>query len=303
MNIEELKQDILQHTIKPGLIIFENTENSFVANQYIKEIAKQRKLSIEQVESLSEINARANDIFGLDLSDSVLYVCRTKEFDAISYDPSLIERDDVVIVCNKALGGPRWDDRIVKVPKLEAWQIKDYMYSKAQGVNKKQLDWLQDLCENDIYRISEELDKITLFDKKEQDKMFSEFVKDNVFSDLSPYTIFNMSNAIMDKNIKALKEVWTDIDKCDIEPLGLVTILKNNVRNIIKIQLSKCPTAESVGMSPKQFYAVSRSCGKYSKEALIELLTMLTEVDKKLKTGELPADLILDYIVLNMLSK
>ena len=40
MNIEELKQDILQHTIKPGLIIFENTENSFVANQYIKEIAK-----------------------------------------------------------------------------------------------------------------------------------------------------------------------------------------------------------------------------------------------------------------------
>ncbi len=54
-------------------------------------------------------------------------------------------------------------------------------------------------------------------------------------------------------------------------------------------------------MSSKQFYAVSRSCGRYTKERLLEIFTMLTDVDKQLKSGTLPADLILDYIVLNML--
>lgn len=301
MNIEDFKKDILQHTVKPGLIIFENSENSFVANQYIEEIAKQRHMSVEQIDDVSEVSGKNTDIFGMTLLDSVLHVCRVKEFNAVVYDISLIDRDDIVIICDKALGGPRWDDRIVKIPRLENWQIKDYMYSKVEGVDRKQLDWLQELCGNDIYRINEEIDKIVLFDKKDQNKMFSKFIDDNVFSDLSTYTIFNMSNAILNKDLTTLRKIWSEIDRIDVEALGMVTLMKNNIRNIIKIQLNNCPTAENTGMSPKQFYAVSKSCGRFTKERLLEIFTMLTDVDRRLKNGTLPSDVILDYIILNIL--
>ena len=302
MNIEDFKKDVLQHTVKPGIIVFENSDNSFVANQYIDEIAKQRHMSIEQIDDVSEISGRSNDIFGMTSLDSVLHICRVKEFDASAYDISLIDRDDIVVVCDKALSAPPpWNDKIVKIPRLEQWQVKDYLYSKVEGVDKKQLDWLQELCGNDIYRINEEIDKIVLFDKKEQNKMFSKFIDDNVFSDLSTYNIFNMSNAILSKDLITLQKIWSEIDRIDVEALGLVALLRNNIRNIIKIQLNSCPTAENTGMSPKQFYAVSRSCGRYTKERLLEIFTMLTDVDKQLKSGTLPADLILDYTVLNML--
>ena len=301
MNIEDFKNDILQHTVKPGIVIFENSDNSFVANQYIKEISSQRHMSIEQIENITEVSGRSNDIFGMTTLDSVLHVCRMKEFNSATCDIGLIERNDVVIVCDKAIVGPAWEERVVKIPRLEEWQIKDYIYSKVEGVDRKQLDWLQELCGNDIYRIDEEVSKIVLFDKKEQSKMFSRFIEDNVFSDLSTFNIFNMSNAILNKDIVTLRRVWAEIDRIDVEPLGLVTILKNSIRNIIKIQLSSCPTAENTGMSPKQFYAVSKSCGRFTKSRLLEIFTMLTDVDKRLKNGTLPADLILDYIVLNIL--
>ena len=301
MNIEEFKKDILQHTVKPGLIIFENSDNSFVANQYIDEIAKQRHMPIEQIDDISELSGKSTDIFGMASSASVLHIYRVKEFDAVIYDLSLIERNDLIIVCDKVLGGPRWDDKIVKIPRLEEWQIKDYLYSRVEGVDRKQLDWLQELCGNDIYRINEEIDKIVLFDKKDQNKMFSKFIDDNVFSDLSTYTIFNMSNAILNKDLVTLRKIWSEIDRIAVEALGMVTLLKNNIRNIIKIQLNSNPTAENTGMSSKQFYAVSRSCGRFTKDRLLEMFTMLTDVDKRLKNGTLPADLILDYIVLNIL--
>lgn len=301
MNIEEFKNDVVNHTVKPGIVIFENSDNSFVANQYIREIAKQRRKSIDQIDDISEISGKQNDIFGMAKLDSILHVCRMKEFDAVQFDPELIDHDDIVIVCEKALGGPRWDDKIVKIPKLEDWQIKDFMYSLADGVDHGKLDWLQELCNNDIYRISEEIDKVTLFEKDERNKIFEKFISDNVFSDLSTYNIFNMSNAIINRDLSTLSKIWSEIDRIDVDPLAMVTVMRNNIRNIIKIQLSTKPTAESTGMSPKQFYAVSKSCGRFSKDKLIDMLSMLTSIDKRLKNGELPADLILDYIILNIL--
>lgn len=299
MNIEDFKKDVLQHTVKPGIIIFENSDNSFVANQYIEEIAKQRHMSIEQVDDISEISGRSNDIFGMTSLDSVLHICRVKEFDAFAYDISLIDRDDIVIVCDKALGAPRWDDKIVKIPRLEQWQIKDYLYSKVEGVDRKQLDWLQELCGNDIYRINEEIDKIVLFDKKEQNKMFSKFIDDNVFSDLSTYNIFNMSNAILSKDLITLQKIWSEIDRIDVSALGLVKILQNSFRLILIVKgSSNCPD----NISPKQFWILRKQSQMYTNKQLLSGLELLTSIDLRLKTGLIEASIILDFVILHILS-
>lgn len=302
MNVEEFKNDILNYTIKPGAFIFVEEDSHFVASQYVKQVAKQRKKTVETIDDLSDLIRPTNDIFGASLLiEDVLNVCIIKEFDSNSVDNALTSRDDLIIITDKIKSSGVWENRIIEIPRLENWQIKDYLYSHAEGVDSKYLDWLLNLCQNDIYRVAQEADKISLFDKKEQNKAFQQFIEDDVFGDLSAYSIFNMSNAILDRNLSELKKIWAQIDRIDVEPIGLVTILKNNIRNIIKIQLGKNPTAESCGMKPGQFYAVSKSCGKFSKERLLEMFSMLTDVDVKLKSGDLPADMILDYIILNIL--
>lgn len=302
MTIEDIKNEILAQSISPGILIFVNSENSFIANQYIRAIAKIKQLSIENIDSLDAFKKPSKDIFGMSKTDKLLYVCRMDEFDFLSVSLSYVDKNNLILVVKKALtDGSPYEARTVRVPKLESWQIKDYMYSRVEGVERKQLDWLQELCGNNIERIKEELDKITLFSKSEQQRMFTMFVKDKVFGDLSLYNIFNFSNAILDHNIPELTRIWAELKNIDVEPLGLVTVLCNNIRNIIKIQLSNRPTAESVGMSPKQFYAVSHNCNKYTKDQLISMFLMLTDIDRGLKSGTMPAELILDYIVLNIL--
>ena len=302
MNVEEFKTDILKHTIKPGAFVLVEENCHFVASQYVKEISEQRKKTIEVVDDLSELSQPSNDIFGASLLiQDVLYVCFMKEFDGEAVDKALTIRDDLVIIADKVKLKGAWESRIVEIPRLEDWQIKDYLYSRAEGVDSEKLDWLLALCQNDIYRIAQEADKLALFEKSEQNKVFQEFIDDDVFGDMSTYSIFNMSNAILDKNLPELKRIWEEIDRIDVEPLGMVTILRNNIRNIMKIQLGTTPTPESCGMKPAQFYAVSKSCGKFSKERLLEIFSMLTDIDIKLKTGEMPAEMILDYVILNVL--
>ena len=197
-----------------------------------------------------------------------------------------------------------FNNYIVELPKLEDWQIKDYVYSVAEGANEKSLDRLIDVCGNDIYRINQELNKIKIFTQQERNFTFDKFIEDGIFSDLSTYTIFDFSNAIVKRDRETLRKIYKEIDKIDIEPIGLVTVLLNNFRNIIKIQLANNPTAESCGMKPNQFWAIKHSCGLYTKEQLLSIFNFLTEIDKKIKTGMIPVDsFLIDYIVINILTR
>ena len=109
---------------------------------------------------------------------------------------------------------------------------------------------------------------------------------------------------LADSIVAACKKIYKEIDKIDIEPIGLVTVLLNNFRNIIKIQLANNPTAESCGMKPNQFWAIKHSCGLYTKEQLLSIFNFLTEIDKKIKTGMIPVDsFLIDYIVINILTR
>ena len=58
------------------------------------------------------------------------------------------------------------ENSIENIPKLEGWQLQDYVYSIAEGVELKSLDWLISATDSDIYRIENELDKFKE-DKKE----------------------------------------------------------------------------------------------------------------------------------------
>ena len=111
-----------------------------------------------------------------------------------------------------------------------------------------------------------------------------------------------MTNAILKKDLVAISHIFKDIENIDVEPIGLVTILYNNFKNVINVQLSNNPTADKLGMKSNQFNAIRYNCGYYSKESLNKILEILTNIDKQIKIGEMPIDILVDYLIIKILS-
>ena len=72
---------------------------------------------------------------------------------------------------------------------------------------------------------------------------------------------------------------------------------------VIDIQLAKNASAESLGISGKQFWAIKNfNCNRYSREELIYIYKLLTSIDLYIKTGYMNTDIVKDYIIFKILA-
>lgn len=281
---------------KPLVFVYE--DNSFLAYQYAREIAKKRNLTINYIDSIDEVLSSFN-LFDVEKSLRILAIDKFE----IKKDISNIK--DIIIICKNTNY-----ENVIKFPKLESWQIKSYMQTNCPGLSSKEIDWLYDITASigknneNIYRLSNEIEKINCFPKEQQEDIFKELNNTNGYSDLSPLSIFNLTNYIFKRDYTNVAKLLEDIDSIDVEGVGLVTILHKNFKQLIDIQLGKNVTPESLGLSVKQFKAIEYNCGKYSQQELIRIFKFLTSVDYKLKSGmlDLSKDRLIDYIVCNILS-
>ena len=303
MNLETLQTNIKDNNVTTSFIIFVNNEgNTFLANQYVDAMSSVKELKITYIEDYTSLIPDKNDIFGceVELDTKALYVYHCNEFD--SNDEALKGITNLVVICNKVTNEELFKDFIIKMPKLLEWQIKDYAYSMAEGVKTKKLDWLIEMCHEDIYRIHNELSKLMLFNEHERDLIFDMLVEEHTFDDLSTYVIFDLTTALLKKDLKTVCSILEDAEHFDLEPLGLQVLLTNNIKNIISIQLDRTATAERLGMKPGQFYAISKSCGYYNKEQLLKIFDIVSSADYMMKNGDLSNDKLVEYMVLNMLA-
>jgi DNA polymerase III delta subunit len=217
----------------------------------------------------------------------------------------LYNRDNIIVIANKIDKASKkfYGDMVIEVPKLDEWQIRDMVYSFARGVNTKGLDWLIHNCNGDVNRLYQESIKLTLFNENERNTVFEEMVGDGAFDDMSSSTVFNFTNAVLKKDINALKKVYEEIDNIDINDFGLLSIMYTNFLNVLNIQLGINPTATSLGMKPNQFNAIKYNCGYYSGSQLVGILRLLTDMDRKIKAGEFPTNIMRDYLILSVLSQ
>ena len=304
MTLQELNTALKENSNIYLFFVFKNSENSFLSNQYINEIARVKKLSIVYIDSLNSVISDKEDLFGVEaeLSEDCLYVYKT---DNLTEEDNLVFRavdvNRLIIVCNKISADLKKffsANYLIEMPKLEDWQIKDYVYSKADGVAKERLDWLISICNNDIYRIDNELQKLSLFNKCDIDTCFIDFANDGIFSDLSSSTIFNLTTAIMNKDTEEVSAILSDIDNFDCDPFALLTILLNDFKSLLILKEVSNASAELLGISAQKFYYLSKNYkNKFSGSQLEDIYRELTGVDYLVKSGELPAEEMLSYII------
>ena len=304
MTLQEVKNSIELKAIGDEPIIFQYEDVPFVADQYIREIAKIKNKSIQYLESIDNIANGFNDIFGLsDIDDGIrVYKCSDLEklSEKVKYEKNLY------IVVNKIkdkLILQQFESNIVVIPKLEGWQLQDYMYSVAEGIDRKSLDWLINATHGDIYRLENELDKFRLFNETERKYLFEDMRIEGAFSDLSSFNVFNITNAITSRDIESLKNALKEIKSFDAEPLGVVTLLYQGFKKLIQVWMAKQATPENTGLKSNVIYAISKQPRVYNKQQLLSSFLFLAGIDKDLKSGTLcDMKYLIDYTICRVLT-
>ena len=298
MELRELKNKILASEALSFPLLFINDNNNYLIKSYIKEIAKNNSLVIKEINSIKEMVDIESGMFK---EADYLYIYKLNKDDVFSEEQL---KDYKIILISDT---DKKDSNIEKVVfnKLENWQIEAYIQALIPGLDNQEVSWLCKNAKFDIWRLDNEASKLNIFDKKDQSKILMAINNDNGYVDLNELTIFNLSNAIMNKDMVGIKKVIEDIDNIDVEGTGLVTILLKNFLNIINIQTNSRATAQSLGMSEKQFrYLQYNQCNKYSNEELFNIYNFLTDIDYKLKSGLLEmTNNQLNYYVLSHIIK
>lgn len=298
MELRELKNKILAQEALSFPLLFINYDNDYLIKSYVKKIAENNSLTIKEIESIKEMMDIESGMFK---EVDYLYIYKLNKDDNLSKEQL---KDYKIILISDT---DRNDSDIEKVVfnKLENWQIEAYVQALLPGLDNREVSWLCKNAKYDIWRLDNEASKLNIFDKKDQSKILMAINDDNGYVDLNELTIFNLSNAIMNKDMLSIKKIVEDIDNIDVEGTGLVTILLKNFLNIINIQTNSKATAQSLGMSEKQFrYLQYNQCNKYSNEELFNIYNFLTDIDYKLKSGLLEmTNNQLNYYVLSHIIK
>lgn len=299
LNLNEVKTDLENNKdIDQFLIFYYEDTTDYIPVQYAKALAHIRNSEILYVNELDEINS-SPDPFSEPTSN--LYVYKTDSLERI---PAKYLQNNLIIITPKLLkdAEKEYDEYILRIPKLEEWQIVDYIKTVSPGLTQDEMEWLVRTYKSNMYRVELEVDKLKPFSENARQYIFEDFYVDHVFETLSEYGIFDFTNAIQSKDLQTISNILSDINHIDIEPTGLITLLCANFKKLIKVWLNKNPTPENTGLKSNQIWAINRLSRTYTKEQLVKVFELVSDMERRLKTGEMPEELIIDYLTVKILS-
>ena len=289
-NIKELKELIENKNYKGQFLVFKllDSNSGIIAAQYIDRILRDNNLVEQYIDSINDI------IESPFIEDNNLYIIHTDKF--------TFEKDhtNTIVICNET-NYPN----CYEMPKLEDWQISDYVkFNIVKGCNQDDIDWLLTQYNGNYIKFLNDINKVGIFNKEEQQKILNEFINDGLFSDNTSLNIWDLSNGLIKKDINLVKEVLKLLEFIDIEPIGLLTINYKNFKNIMSIQLNDKCKAEDLGISDKQFYVIKKyNCGFYKNEQLKNIFELLTNLEYMYKYYGLQQNELVSYMICKILGE
>lgn len=262
------------------IFIGKDKSSEFIFDQYLKIFSSNNNLLINYVQSLE-----CNNLFD---DHNQIKVFKTDKLDKMSCSfNGWIYCKTISKEIKDAIS-----EYTVELSKLEKWQIIDYISSKCHI----EIDQAELLYSNysDIYKLDIESTKLSIFNKNIFDILNDQLEQ-------TGYELFDLTNAILQRDLVQLKLLYRSNIKVDT--FALLSVLIKNFKQVIDIQLSKNASAESLGISGKQFWAIKKyNCNKYSRDELVYIYKLLTSLDLRIKTGQISSDIIQDYIVFKIIS-
>lgn len=299
MTLVELKNLITAGTVPSEFIILVSKDNQFLARQYVKAICDLAQNDVNKISSIYE--PFQSSLALLTNNEGCLNILITDVFDERSEDYTQFE--NTIVVCeqiDKSIAKAT-ENYAIKLPKLEEWQILDYAKVLCPTVEEADLLWLVKATNGNIECISNELAKVSLFDKKDQKQVFY-----SVCSDAQAYLNKIDFYAVVDALVHGNKVALFDFVKRDalyeLDPVGLANSVFINLKNIIIASQNRMLSAEDCGMTAKQHGYITRNYFNVDIEAIKLKLKFLAKFDLALKTSQLDMskETMMNYLIANL---
>ena len=292
MTLPEVKQYLTDNQNIDKMLIFKCEDTDFIGIQYTKKLAEIRNAEIVNIESLEDIPT-SNPF----IEENLIYLYKCETFDKI------IEENKQLIIITKKLSKDvlkELSDYIIIVPKLENWMTEDFIKLNYPGLDNEMVSWFVANYDNDIYKVLLEVDKLKIFPPDTRKYLFEEFYNNGVFDSLDKNNTFTLSNTLQGKDKNTLTQLL--LKNNEIEPISAISLIQSNLKKLCKVWLNKAPNPDNTGLKSNQIWAINNLPRTYTKEQLIKAFEIVSGLDRKIKAGEFPIDLTIDYIIVKLMS-
>lgn len=283
MELGELKYNIENNLLDSDCLVLklESDNSMIIAEQYIKQIAENRKLEIKYVDSPDEAQE------SLFFNNDTLFVYITDEINKLE------PKDNLIVVCKKT----KLPEAIV-IPKLVDRYVKGYLQAITPGLTTDDINWIISIYNGNYRRMINDMMKVSIFPPSVQSSILNQLIKDGNFDEMTTNTIWDISNAVLKRNTNELNKLLKVIQYIDVSPLGLLKVLYTNFKLVLNIQTNKNSKPADLGISDKQYFAIKKnSCGYYSTTELINIIECLTNLEYKFKMESLSTEQIIEYMI------
>ena len=309
MEVQELKRLIKDDNI-PNFLIFTGDEWK-VQQEYIKQIAKVKKLSISYAEDIDAVwnELKAQSLFGSD----VLYVLRDDK-ELMTNEKIYSRLNDVL--CNNMLILEltsvdkrlkiikTYKDSIVDFKALNEAVLKRYI-RKEITLSDKYCKILMEICDYNYGHCLLEIDKIKRFDSNLvsttamniKDAVFVTLLADGTIYVPPRDTIWEFIKAFLQNKPKLAYELYQDLRGLETPTLSIISNLYNNAKQVLQVQTcTSKDISKSTGLISWQIRNAKECVNRFSTRDLEILLRWLQRIERDIKTGFLDEKIAIDYL-------
>lgn len=207
-------------------------------------------------------------------------------------------------------------DRLCEFEKLSSSVLAGYIDRLLPGMSAKEKEQFAEVCECNYSRILLEADKVKHYahaiDSKANDipmsvdygMCFQKLLKQGVIYQPIGDITFLFTDAILTRNVKDTAKYLLQSKAIGESEILTLSVLYNGFKNILMVQglgRDQSEPCKRTGLTPWQVKMAKEKQGHYSIEELVNALKVIRFVEKGIKTGEIDADIAVEYVIVNIL--
>lgn len=282
---------------------------------YVNKMAEVAGMEIQRIDDIGYLYNRQRSLF----SKPKCYVCRDdKEFMKTekAWDTVVEALGDNMLILlvtemdKRTKFYKHFSDVVVVFDYMKRETLKKYIL-KQINLSDYWLDVLIDVCESDYSRILLEIDKIKQFVTAEMPWGFDPATKcDNALSQLLNQgaihippqdAIFDFVDAVLMNKPQKAFELLEECKKIGEPSLRLVTVLYTNTKKVLQVQACESKdVSKATGLSAWDIKCVQNKLHRWGNGDLVYMMRLFQSVEKRIKTGGIDEDNVIDYIMVNI---
>ena len=308
MQVLDVQQQIKSKKLD-NLYIFTGTELE-VQRIYINKLIEVLALTVFRCDNVSQVASKLTQKSFL--TGDCIYLIYN-DYDFIKNENSwqklenIIGNDIIILVYadidKRSKFYKHYSDKIVVFDTMADEVLMKYI-EKQIPLSVENCQKLIDACENNYSRILLEIDKIKHFGGTDYDSIFNELWQSKAIYIAPKDAIFDLCDNICKGYIDTSFELWEDCKAIEENPLAIITVLYNNIKQMLQVQSYDGDYKDIynlTGLTSWQVKQAKERIGAYSIGELVYFMKLLHKVETGIKTGEIEQEYAIDYILVNML--